>query len=203
MPGRYGRSHSSAIASEAEEISKIMSTLPHFNSIKWFSQFSEDGSPIDVSDLQPVLEFALIWNLFERNSCERYVTKRNIRIHIKQALNDDKIAINKYEPYIAFFREHYSRYNEENFLANQLLPKSRILTNDDRRDINLLRGVFAGRKTETRNVIYALFFIAYRVRNNLFHGEKNIYTLHLQKDLFHAINSLISTHLEQICLKVK
>jgi len=161
-----------------------MPATPQFNALEWFSRFSKEGTPIDASELQPVLEFTLIWNLFERETCDRFVRIDSIREHVNWASSRGKLQSDAYEPYLAFFRERYPQHDEEEFLADHLLASSRCHTRRVPEDIALLSDVLAGRSTDANNVVYALLFIAYRVRNNLFHGEKNVYTLHLQKELF-------------------
>lgn len=176
-----------------------MLTIPQFNALEWFSQFSENHTQIDASELQPVLEFTLVWNLFERATCDRFVRIDLLRQHVNKASNRDQLHREAYEPFLTFFRHRYPRHDEEEFLADYLLSDRRRHANRDLEDIKLLRDVLAGRSTDTNNLVYALLFIAYRVRNNLFHGEKDVYTLHLQKDLFQTINSLLSIYLQQTC----
>ena len=48
------------------------------------------------------------------------------------------------------------------------------------------------------NIVYALLLIAHRIRNNLFHGNKGIESLHTQTDLFRVVNRLLATFLEDI-----
>ncbi len=54
-----------------------------------------------------------------------------------------------------------------------------------------MKTVFEGNYTGINNVVYALPFVAYRVRNNLFHSENAVDTLHLQKDLFETVNAFL------------
>jgi len=180
-----------------------MPAIPQFDAVNWFSQFSASGTPIDASELQPILEFTLIWNLFERETCDRFVRITAVRDHVNRASNRGQLHREAFEPYLSFFRSRYPSYNEEEFLADHLLSGRRRHVAGDLEDIALLRDVLAGISTDTNNVVYALLFIVYRVRNNLFHGEKDVYTLHLQRDLFEAINSLLSTYLGQTCRQIR
>lgn len=177
-----------------------MSTIPQFNAVEWFSQFSGNGAELDAAELQPVLEFTLIWNLFERETCDRFVRISSVREHVNRASNRGQLERDAYEPYLTFFR---GRYQAEEFLADYLLSGRHRHMARDLEDISLLREVLAGTITDTNNVVYSLLFIAYRVRNNLFHGEKDVYTLHLQKELFKTINSLLSTYLQQTCRQLR
>lgn len=182
-----------------ERYPKKMPPFPQFNAIKWFSQFSESGAEIDAAELQPVLEFTLIWNLFERETCDRFARIDSVRQHVNRASNRGLLQRESYEQYLTFFRQRYPHHDEGEFLADRLLSGQRRYMTRDIEDINLLRDILAGTSTDTNNVVYSLLFVAFRVRNNLFHGEKDVYTLHLQKDLFQTINSLLSTYLQQTC----
>jgi hypothetical protein len=55
-----------------------------------------------------------------------------------------------------------------------------------------------GESQDLNNHVYALLLIAHRVRNNLFHGNKKVESLPRQIDLFHTVNALLATYLEDI-----
>lgn len=180
-----------------------MSTVPQFDAIAWFALFSGSNSPLDTSELQPILEFALIWNLFERMTCNRFVKISSIHSHVNEASKSGKLQYKEFDSHLKFFRKHYPRHNEKDYLTDNLFPGIRRPNKEELQSINLLRDSLAGNSNDTKNTVYALLFIAYRIRNNLFHGEKNIYELHLQKKLFQAINSLLSIYLQQTCQGIK
>lgn len=175
--------------------------IPKFNANTWFAQFTADGAAIAAEELQPVLEFTLIWNLFEKLVCERNASLPRIRRHIEQAIERNKINGADYHPYVEFFKERYQDPSEE-FLISVLLSRGRPPSRVDREDIKLVKTVFEGNYTDINNVVYALLFIAYRVRNNLFHREKAVDTLHLQKDLFETVNAYLSKYMSDTALPV-
>jgi hypothetical protein len=71
-----------------------------FNAVEWFSQFSADGKPIDSTELQPILEFTLLWSLFERETCDRFVRLVDLRKHVDEASAKDQLMRDAYEPYL-------------------------------------------------------------------------------------------------------
>lgn len=172
---------------------------PKFNANVWFAQFTEDGSAIEQDELQPVLEFTLIWNLFEKLVCDRNAGLHRIRRHVDQSIGRDKITGTDYDPFVEFFRARYRDPSEE-FLISVLLSSGRRPSLGDRDDIRLVKSVIKGDYSDTNNTIYGLLFIAYRVRNNLFHGEKTIDTLHLQKELFETVNAYLSKYMSDTAL---
>lgn len=42
------------------------------------------------------------------------------------------------------------------------------------------------------NIIEAILIIIYRLRNNIFHGEKELHTIHLQHDNFNCANRFLA-----------
>lgn len=174
-----------------------------FNAVEWFSQFSADGKPIDSTELQPVLEFTLLWNLFERETCDRFVRIPDLKNHVDEAFSKDELMRDAYEPYLLFFRTRYSQFGEAGYLSSSLEPAQHSRVGGDSKEILLLQKVLEGTCKDLNDVVFALLFIAYRVRNNLFHGEKDIYRLHAQRPLFEAVNSLLATYLGQTCQQMK
>lgn len=170
--------------------------IPKFDAQEWFSQFTEAGHTIAQDELQPVLEFTLIWNLFERQLFRRSANLGEIRRHMERALDLGRINPESYKPHIAFFRERYDNPTEE-FLMQVLLSSSKQPSEHDLVNIGLVKSAISGEFSDPNNVIYALLFIAYRVRNNLFQGEKNVHTLHLQKELFETVNSYLSIYMSE------
>lgn len=169
-------------------------TIPKFDAQTWFNQFTEEGSSIVQDDLQPVLEFTLIWNLFERFVCQNVANLSRIRAHIEGAINAGKITSEDFLPHLEFFRTRYENPTEE-YLKEVLLSAHHHQSTKDRENIRTVQLVLDGSYTDVNNVVYALFFIAYRVRNNLFHGEKQLHTLHLQSELFETVNSYLSLYM--------
>ena len=62
----------------------------------------------------------------------------------------------------------------------------------------MVRGVLNGETQDVNNIVYALLLIAHRIRNNLFHGNKGIDSLHTQTELFQVVNRLLSDFIENV-----
>ena len=71
-----------------------------------------------------------------------------------------------------------------------------LMTNTESQ--NVVRQALIGEAQDLNNIVYALLLIAHRIRNNLFHGNKRVETLHTQTELFHVINRLLSDYIEDI-----
>jgi hypothetical protein len=178
-------------------------TATSFNAIEWISQFVRSGNAITLEDLQQVLEFTLIWNLFEKHVGTKFITLEKIRSHADKSVADGLIDISSFETHLLFFRSRYPDHQNQSILGDRLLSDQRRNNLKDGGYVRLLSEVLEKKVTDPNNIIFSLLFIAYRVRNNLFHGEKDIYTLHLQKALFIAVNSLLSIYLNQTSEQIK
>jgi hypothetical protein len=60
-----------------------------------------------------------------------------------------------------------------------------------------VRRAFATPAPDSKTLVHALLLLTYRVRNNLFHGEKELYSLPCQTELFNELNSFLATFLEE------
>jgi len=53
-------------------------------------------------------------------------------------------------------------------------------------------------QSSLEDIVKSLLFIAYRIRNNFFHGNKNLSDLFNQEDLFQQINQVLMDYLDDI-----
>lgn len=160
-----------------------------FNSIEWINQLAPEESGLSYPDLEPVLSFSLIWNLFEAVTCNRYADLRRIQADVDKCYERELLKAEDFSPFVEFFRNRYVKGHEINILPERLRLRGEA-------HIRLVEDVLEGKSTDINNVVFALLIIAYRVRNNLFHGEKNVFTLDTQLDLFRAVNALLAKYLD-------
>lgn len=162
----------------------------NFDGIDWINQYFNDAN-VDFNNLRPVLSFSLMWNLFESKACNRSANPGTIKTSVYKADLAGKLERNKYQPYVDYFR---NRYLDEDRVTDFFM--SLLLTNEKHRKI--VEEVLRGEKQDTNNVVYSLLLIAHRIRNNLFHGNKEISQLHFQTELFQVINNLLADYIEDI-----
>ena len=160
-----------------------------FNSIDWINQLAPEEGGLNYQSLEPVLSFSLIWNLFETVTCHRNADLRRIQEDVNRCYERGLLHAKDFLPFVEYFRK---RYVEDQNIDN--LPAGLKLRGEVH--IRLVKDVLEGRSTDVNNVVYALLIIAYRIRNNLFHGEKDVYTLNTQLDLFKVINALLAKYLD-------
>lgn len=165
--------------------------LANFDAFDWIDRYFAGQATLDYNQLRPVLCFSLIWNLFETIACRRMANPNSIRQSVDHADQSGRIDPAKYAKYVTFFRNRYLTDGTVDDVFDRLLmthAESRIVVrrvlNDETKDLN--------------NIVYALLLIAHRIRNNLFHGNKEVSSLHLQTDLFQVVNRLLTDFIEDI-----
>lgn len=165
--------------------------LDDFDAFDWIDSYFAGRARLDYNQLRPVLCFSLIWNLFETIACRRQANPTSIREAVDHASDSGRLKLFTYTKYVEYFRSRYLRDgNIDHIFA--------VLYMDHVRSKTVVRGVLLGEMHDLNNIVYALLLIAHRVRNNLFHGNKGVETLHIQTDLFRVVNRLLATFLEDI-----
>lgn len=142
------------------------------------------GLTLDIEKSGPeLLEFLILWNIFEDRLFQRYFTiTKAISKNIQPS---DEVLKTTFE----YFKSRY----EEKGATNSKFEKLCFRPNDRKENVaNLLCGI---QDTEL-NESTAIQCIIYRLRNNLFHGIKNIETLLTNTETFHHVNEFLLSCLE-------
>lgn len=160
-----------------------------FDPLAWVNEYTQPAMRIDAETFGPILHFSLMWNLFERDACGKEATPPAIEKAVQSAFTAGKLTLGPFQEHLQYFRDRSQR---DGMQIEQYLNALKM-TNQNAR--HLVGGVLAGTLTDPNNAIHALLLIAHRIRNNLFHGEKDVAMLHTQAHLFRAINSLLATYL--------
>lgn len=165
--------------------------LKDFDAFDWIDQYFAGRAKLSFDQLRPVLCFSLIWNLFETVACQRNANERSIQESVNRAINSGQLNLITYSTYVDYFRERYLHNGDIDHVFTVFGFKP------NREDAKaVVKGVLLNEMHDLNNIVYALLLIAHRVRNNLFHGNKQIETLHSQTELFCVVNRLLATFLE-------
>lgn len=164
-------------------------TIAHFNPLLWVNEYTQPAIQIDQDAFGPILHFSLMWNLFERDACERNATPAIIEKAVKSAFTAKSLTLAPFNEHLEYFK---NRAQLDGMTIDNYLDALKMKDGNSR---HLVGGVLSGTFTDPNNAIYALLLIAHRIRNNLFHGEKDVAMLHTQTHLFRAVNSLLATYL--------
>ncbi len=149
---------------------------------KWINNYLHISN-IDSEEYVEVRNFMMLWNLFEARlfSCDFGKNKSNINnIHLEPNLVSETLQ---------YLQCRYTTKGSTNNLFSGL-----HLRNND--NPVLVQKVLLGERNNSFDIMTTIITIIYRYRNNLFHGEKKIATLPMQKDNFIYANKFLIACLE-------
>lgn len=129
-----------------------------------------------------IFNFAMIWNLFE----DRCMGKK-AQISKVNNLVESLISINNLEVDAIFdyFKDRYKVFDNI-YDTENLLWKEHEYTYR-----NFVIEKFRDTQCSHQNKIKAVLYIIFRLRNNLFHGEKDIAIINEQKQTFVLVNKFL------------
>lgn len=142
---------------------------------------------INENDLKNIVcKMVLLFNLFEAkfansNSSIQQIIKSFLDPFDPEEINCDYC--------FKFFEDRYIENDETNDKFNNNLFRDGESEKKRKNEIkqNLLKG---------KNKLYTCLSIAYRFRNNLFHGNKAVFQVEQDKNCFQQINSLLENVLK-------
>lgn len=139
---------------------------------------------LDESKLQSIFYFSLIWNLYEKVFCNNHAA---IKIHPEQHSKEYSNKIDKtlIGSVFEYFRDRYVLDGN----PTDLFKTFKFERSADIKDEVL--GYLKSEEPSSENKLKALLYIAFRLRNNLFHGEKAVFKLYEQNENFRQINLLL------------
>lgn len=164
-------------------------SIAAFEPLAWVNKYTSPAMRIDETAFAPILHFSLMWNLFERDACGKQASPANIEKAVQVSFAAGKLSIALFEEHLEYFRTR----SQFNGMAIERYLDALKMTDAHAR--HLVKGVLSNSLSDPNNAVYALLLIAHRIRNNLFHGEKDVALLHSQAHLFRAVNSLLATYL--------
>jgi len=146
----------------------------------------------DISKIEEVRNFALLWNMFEDQIFGNSMNKTKIdEMNDKISKAISEIVVEKT---FQFFSDRYTNENDGRSKFDGLkLDKKNFCSRDEIEDIyGKLKLKDCDKKEKTRIILYIL----YRLRNNLFHGEKEAREFYSQNEMFKVCNDFIIECLE-------
>jgi hypothetical protein len=173
-----------------------MTIALRIDEIPWINSHLGIGCVLDYEQMKPILCFSLIWNLFETETCKCNANLESIRKNVDHANISGGLSAEKYEPFIHYFRKQYLG-DKQTFVDFF----DRLMLSDKKKEKEAKEIVIRAFSNDAENVsviVYALLIIAYRIRNNFYHGNKKVPELPRQTELFTTINALLMTYLEDI-----
>lgn len=135
---------------------------------------------LNEASLKPVLAFLLYWNtfearLFERNFRTEPLKAEDILISIEDSIVNDSFVYAK-QRYVSPGGHLTPKFNRLGF-------RNRRKNEEETSDEKYVREVLLSEEPSAHDQLNAIIIIIYRIRNNLFHGEKGIQNASGQTDL--------------------
>lgn len=140
---------------------------------------------VDLNELRltSIFYFPLIWNIFEKELCNK---RAYIKPHAKNISRKYAALVN------AEVLSNVFSYFKERYISDE--QETSLFTNFEFQDCEIKKETLKILKSsDNTNILQlkALLYIAFRLRNNLFHGEKDVNKLYEQNENFKQINLLL------------
>jgi len=163
--------------------------------IDWFnSQFSATRNKVEFEQME---SFCLLWNLFERkvgnnnNSLGLSTIEKFIEDNSQQITVETTIMTNCYN----YFQDRYL----ENDVTNAKFDNLRFRPRDIEYQNKLKKILESSPITANEEgKILGILTIAYRIRNNTFHGTKGLPEIADQKKTFEHLNNFLMNFLDKL-----
>lgn len=130
-----------------------------------------------------LFEFAVIWNIFEKKKMRNHALIFDVSDFVERLPSIDNININEIFEY---FKNRYT--NNPNY-ANLFEALRWRDKEKDKKDET--HRILLDKDSIDKDKIKAVLYIIFRLRNNLFYGEKSILTIDQQRETFNLVNSFL------------
>ncbi|MEZ6055459.1 MAG: hypothetical protein R3C01_02020 [Planctomycetaceae bacterium] len=145
---------------------------------------------IDWEKLKPVMCFIVLWNRLEAR-CGNHLSLARLLSESKRVAGSANFNTLKYTPHIEFFKQRYTA--NPDFLQG-LFRVGNGEAAVRQSVVNLLSNAALTPQDQLQGVL----MVPYRIRNNLFHGNKETSHLYSQIDLFEHVNEVLCLFQEDI-----
>ncbi len=135
-----------------------------------------------------LFEFAVIWNILEKKKMRNHASIEKVSRFVEKMQNIENINITEIFEY---FKNRYTNNTDHLnlFKALRWIDKEKDKKDETYRILTLENPI-------DKDKIKAILYIIFRLRNNLFHGEKSILTIDQQRETFNLVNSFLLDILE-------
>lgn len=158
---------------------------PDWNALDWINNHLISHTALEPQHIQNILYFALLWNLFEDKVCRQQANVNTFKLEIQRLSSLNKLHQLEINTHLKYFRDRYISNGQINPIFDKLSFRP-----SDRK--NLVKSVLLGTNTDFSDQVLSLLIIVYRLRNNLFHGLKEVWGLYGQEENFSHANQLLA-----------
>lgn len=151
---------------------------------QWLMERVPSFRELPAQDRGEIVAFAFLWSLFEARIMDNSATAQTIRLKVDEWQAEGTLEADQYDPDLSYFCNRYFADGSPTHHFGNLHLRARDHP-------GLVRQVIEGANTDPRDRLLALLMIVWRIRNNLFHGEKWAYGLRDQSGNFHHANAVL------------
>ena len=167
----------------------------HLEDFDWIKDYLQSWNNFQREDIESVLNFSLFWNLFEGQVFDEDKSADiNIRLCAQSLVQESPNIPSTFAPYLEYFRNRYVSNGSTNPSYDNLQWEGSH--GAGMRGKTSTACVLKGEVTSSEEIIKALLWIVYRLRNNLFHGIKKLQSIRGQRENFETANQIIRRVLE-------
>jgi hypothetical protein len=157
--------------------------------IDWLCMKAPGFEALSQKERDAIMHFALLWSFFEAKVLHSHGSATSIVEVSKGWEAEGRLKTELFSDCLMYFRRRYFQNNE---FTNHFTGLN--FRNKDKQP--LVEAVLKGEKKNVADTAAALLIIVYRLRNNLFHGEKWADGLRGQLDNFTNANALLMLALD-------
>lgn len=151
---------------------------------QWLEVRAPGYRNLPVADRQAIFDFSFLWSLFEAQIMDNYARADVIRQRVEAWAAAGTLEADHYDAELFYLR---NRYFNGGALTHHF-PHLKLRPVDH---LEIVKAVIMGSSNSPRDRILCLLMIIWRLRNNLFHGEKWAYQLRDQLENFTHANSVL------------
>ena len=162
-----------------------------FDAQAWARASLREAPQLRPATLEVISGFTFLWNFFEGVTCNGCVSVPSLGHVAERMANSPVLATDNVEHCLSFYRFRYlngdqmqERFYGLNFRKN------------DRQE--LVEAVLRGTESGLGAKLHALLIIAYRIRNNMFHGLKSVHVWDDQAQNISEATRILSIVLESL-----
>ncbi len=162
-----------------------------FDAQAWALASLREAPKLQPSTLEVVAGFTFLWSLFEGVACDGNGSVPKLAQVAEHMARSPLLAHKNVEHCLSFYRFRYlsgdhmqERFYSLNFRQN------------DRQE--LVEAVLKGTESSLSVKLHALLIIAYRIRNNIFHGLKSVHVWDDQAQNISEATRVLSVALEAL-----
>jgi hypothetical protein len=162
----------------------------YLRGIAWLSQRIPDFGALLEKEKEAIQDFSMLWSFFEGTKLDGKANITAIRKYIKSIKSIDSLYRLNVADYLEYLRNRYfANGSFTGFYSDLHLEKTKGAA-------EIVDRMLQSNSISKADELIGCLTIIYRLRNNLFHGDKWHYQLQGQYDNFMRANELLMAFME-------